>query len=139
MYQFESDGFEYQLTPLKVKAGRRVQLALARTVGPLFGEKADIADALTRISEADLDLISDTFAAACTFDDKGQNFRMDKAMDAHFSGRPMAYWRWLGACITAEYADFFGEMRKLIESLRAQAQTPTLSKSPVASTGTSGE
>lgn len=132
-HKFTVDGTEYTVQALKVKPGRQVQLALARALGPLFSaetEGAALAGLLQSIQEQDLDFITNTFAVVCTFDEAGGNYRMDKALDRHFTGRPVAYWRWLAGCVMAEYSDVFSEARSLLAGLRAKAPTPTASPSP---------
>ena len=135
---FTSDGFVYELQPLKVRESRRVQLILARVLAPVFTESPNLTAALGALTEQDLDTITNIFGAACTFEDNGANFRLDKALDKHFQGRPMAYWRWLAECVRAEYSEYFLELKGLLQKLR-QIQTLTPSESPQASTGTSGE
>lgn len=129
------------MTPLKLRPSRKVQLVLAKTLGPLFGETPNLAAALDKLDDDDLELVTQTFSAACTFDENGQNYRLDKQLDAHFSGRPLAYWNWLAGCLQAEYEDFFAAGRKLLEKFSAlsSAKTPTGLKFQSASTGTSGE
>ena len=127
---FEVDGTTYTYTALKVRDSRRVQMILARSFAHLLSDKPDIAGALGSLSEADLDMVTATFGAACTFDDAGGNYRVDKALDKHFSGRPLQYWQWLGECIRAEFADFFAEARKLVASLRGLLPTQTATPSP---------
>lgn len=127
--QFTSDGFTYTLAPLKVRESRRVQLILARVLAPVFTDTPNLGAALAQLTEADLDVITTTFGAACTFDDATGNYRVDKALDQHFSGRPAAYWRWLAECVRVEYADFFLELRNLVARLRPASQTPTATPS----------
>lgn len=141
MPKFTSDGFDYELSALKLRESRKVQLVLAKALGPLFSSQPDLARVLSTISDDDLELVTQTFAKVCTFDADNSNFRLDKQLDSHFSGRPLAYWKWLAECVRSEYEDFFVEGQKLLAKLRAllPAKTATVSESLTGLTGRSGD
>jgi hypothetical protein len=123
---FSSDGFVYEYTSLKVRDSRRIQVILAKVLAPVFSDTPDFAAAVSALSEPDLDAITAVFGAACTFTGHdGHNYRVDKALDVHFSGRPLAYWQWLAECARVEFADFFAGLRALVGKVRADVQTPT--------------
>lgn len=135
-------GHEIEMTHLPLVEARRTLVRLAQLVGPALskslagaesiaslkamqGEAAKaiadgLGDLLTRIDDADLETLAETFGKACVLveGDKRRPMRGPVREDI-FAGRLTAFFAWLLACAEYQYADFWDALDSLPASAPA--------------------
>lgn len=142
----EIDGVTFKVGLLNVANGREMQVRLLRTFGPALGELMDggfaraLGSVADRLDTKDFTWLCDTLAArsSVVFPD-GRELPLKDAQEETFAGHYDRMLSWIEFCLEVNYPGFFGKLRTGLDTLRQQKKAPSASKSPKASTGTSGE
>lgn len=104
--EFEIDGVEFQLSPLKVKAQLRAMALLAPIALGLAKESpgADALASLDRLPE----LVA-LMAERCTTTWDGKRLPLASFQDNVFERKPTLLLAWLAECVRIELGDFLDE------------------------------
>lgn len=152
------DGDSYRTTALGAKKGRAVFLRFLKIIGAgaegaaskiskgsWSSAIAGLAGMIERASEDDLEFLCAAFSPVTTVRVSGSSteVRLSDVFEVHFAAKMRSMFAWLIWCLESNYADFFGEARKELETLfremLEQASTEFQSTSRQASTGGSGD
>lgn len=152
--------FTYTCSPLTGKKATKVFVRLCNVIGPAVkgidlgaamqedeaGAAASfmsgIAEALMSLKDVDLEYLIDMFAANCTVMLEPGKVPVVAHLGESFWGITVPFtdvFPWLFFCIQTNYADFLdGKSEALLGALGLRRKDSSTSKSPEASTGTSG-
>lgn len=121
-YEESIDGFAFRHKHLGARDAIRLEARLLKALGSnaasfqkLVGSGgADVGamvGILASVDESELLSIVELVASGCSVrPDGGDTFLVmtPQVVDVQFAGRPLLLWRWLGAAIKFQLADFFG-------------------------------
>ena len=156
----EIGGHIYEVHQLGAIKARALFVRLTKALGPVLSSLLEsttmstrkaaalqsfamapvIEELALRITEEDFCYLCDVLGE-CTFlvGDKGQLAKLErKLQDVHFAGRMLDSLKWLGFAIEVNFADFFSLAKSKWVAASAPLENNT-SRSPMASTGSSGE
>ncbi len=140
------NGTVYKIEKLGAKKGKQIALMISRIVGPAFEAKDKIIATLCeRLTDAQMDLLCDTFAAKTAISPEANpaaEFLLSNEFDRHFAGHYGTMVLWLKACLEANYGDFLtelgvdlGSLKDLLSvAMRPETTSPAV---PTASSGAS--
>ncbi len=107
------EGFTYELSPLPVFVGADLARRLAVIAGPLFEDSKGraVGELASRAANAfrgeDIEAFGNAFASRCVVLSVGAREPLAPILDAHFSGRYIAFALWLKACLEFHFAPTF--------------------------------
>lgn len=108
------EGTTYDVSQLDASTGSKMLVRLGKLIGPVLielakGNEADLGAALANISDADLDIINDTFAKATVVHLGGdQAPQLSRVFATHFAGNYGAMFEWLKFSVEVNYGNFLG-------------------------------
>jgi hypothetical protein len=154
------NGFNYTVSQLGAKEGRRVLARILRSVagaataaGDLARDGGDATEAalsgvaklVENLSDADVDYLCDTFAATTMVGPEGQDVALPlkDQFNEHFAGKYGDMVKWLWASLETNYGSFLGGLGLNVEALVGKAKTALTAQktstpaSPTAPSGSS--
>ncbi len=146
------DGDEYELTQLGSLEGRKIWLRILKAISCVITELAAAehidekatagaaASLVQNLDEETFEILCNAFAKRTRLVQGAKMPLLDGAIfDVHFAGRYVTMTKWVGECLVFNFANFFegSSLESTIAQLRTLATSR--SKSPKASTGSSGE
>jgi hypothetical protein len=135
------NGFVYTIEKLGAKEGRKLLASLIRAVGPAFEGEDAITKLCAAMTDAQLDMLCDTFAKTTVFSPENEpekEWQLKLEFDSHFCGRYGAMTLWLKACLEANFGSFLSELGIDVGSLKDLMSNLGVTKMPTAPTSPSG-